>query len=297
MVWPFSLSVLYPYPDTLAGWKVAGACILLVLITWVGIKNLKQKPWFAIGWLWYLGTLVPVIGLVQVGTQAMADRYTYIPLIGLFIIIAWGVPELMPNWYHKTKGLIIITAVAILILMVTTMIQVSYWKNSISLYQHAIKITSNNYMMHNNLGIALTARGKFNEAIKHYNRALRINSDYETANLNLGIALVAQGKMDKGIEYYREVLREKPHYARVHNNLGSFLLIKGDLENATEHFKKALRINKNYAEAYNGLGSAMKIKGEIEEAIALFQKALQIKPDFINAQKNLKKTISERKNE
>ena len=193
---------------------------------------MRRRPWFIMGWLWYIGTLVPVIGLVQIGTQAMADRYTYIPITGLFIIIAWGVPELISNWYYKTKGLAIISGVVFLILMITSLIQVSYWKNSISLYEHAIKITSNNYMMHNNLGFTLTAQGKFNDAIKHYKEALRINPDFETANLNLGIALLAQGKIEECIEYYQEVLREKPHYAKVHNNLGNLLLHKGEIENA-----------------------------------------------------------------
>jgi len=295
MVWPFCLSVLYTYPDNLTVWKVAGAFILLVSISLIGIKYLKQKPWFAVGWLWYIGTLVPVIGLVQIGTQAMADRYTYIPITGLFIIIAWGVPELISNLYYKTKGLAIISAVVFLILMITSSIQVGYWKNSISLYEHAIKVTSNNYMMHNNLGFTLTAQGKFNDAIKHYKEALRINPDFETANLNMGIVLLAQGKIKKCIEYYQEVLIEKPHYAKVHNNLGNLLLHKGEIENAIDHFREALRIKQDYAEAFNGLGVSMKIKGEINEAIALFQEALQIKPDYIEAQNNLTKTLSARK--
>ena len=295
MVWPFYLSVLYPFPNAIAGWKVAGAFLLLVSISLISIKYIKQKPWFAVGWLWYIGTLVPVIGLVQIGTQAMADRYTYIPITGLFIIIAWGVPELISNWYYKTKGLAVISAVVFLILMITSSIQVSYWKNSISLYEHAIYVTPNNYMMHNNLGFTLTAQGKFNDAIKHYKEALCINPDFETANLNLGIALLAQGKIEKCIEYYQEVLREKPHYAKVHNNLGNLLLHKGEIENAIDHFREALRIKQDYAQAFNGLGVSMKIKGEINEAIVLFQEALQIKPDYIEAQNNLTKTLSARK--
>jgi len=292
MVWPSSLSVLYPYQEKLAYWQVAGAFILLISISLLGIKALQQRPWFTVGWLWYVGTLVPVIGLVQIGTQAMADRYTYIPLIGLFIIIAWGVPELMSNWYYKTKGLAIISAAVFLILMRTSSIQVSYWENSISLYEHAINVTSNNYIIHNNLGFDLTARGKWDDAIKNYQEALKINPDFETANLNLGITLLAQGKFDKCVEYYQEVLRVKPRYAKVHNNLGNMLLRKGEIENAIDHFREALRIKQDYAEAYNGLGASMMFKGEINEAIALFQEALRIKPDYIEAQNNLTKALA-----
>ena len=292
MVWPSSLSVLYPYQEKLAYWQVAGAFILLVSISLLGIKALQQKPWFTVGWLWYVVTLVPVIGLVQIGTQAMADRYTYVPLIGLFIIIAWGVPELMSNWHYKTKGLAIISATVFLILIRTSSIQVSYWKNSISLYEHAISVTSNNYIIHNNLGFALTARGKWGDAIKNYQEALKINPDFETANLNLGITLLAQGKFDKCVEYYQEVLQVKPHFAKVHNNLGNMLLRKGEIENAIDHFREALRIKQDYAEAYNGLGASMMFKEEINEAIALFQEALRIKPDYIEAQNNLTKTLA-----
>jgi len=296
MFWPSSLSVLYPYQEYLAYWQIAGAFILLISISLLGIKALQRRPWFTVGWLWYVGTLVPVIGLVQIGTQAMADRYTYIPLTGLFIIIAWGVPELMSNWYYKTKGLAIISAAVFLILMRTSSIQVSYWENSISLYEHAINVTSDNYIIHNNLGFALTARGKWGDAIKNYQEALKINPDFETANLNLGIALLAQGKLDKCIEYYQEVLRAKPRYAKVHNNLGNMLLRKGEIENAIDHFREALCIKQDYAEAYNGLGASMMLKGEINEALALFQEALQIKPDYIEAQNNLTKTLAARTN-
>jgi tetratricopeptide (TPR) repeat protein len=289
MIWPDNLAVLYPYPDTISRWQLIAALIVLSGISFLAIRYLKQLPWLGVGWFWYLGTLVPVIGLVQVGVQALADRYTYIPLTGLFIIFAWGLTQLMAGWRHRRIAISAICAALFPILMTTAWTQASYWQNSLTLFTHALDVTSDNYVIHNNLGFELALKGHADDALKHYREALRINPDFEIAYINLGKALLLKGKLDESVRYYQALLEIKPGYARVHHNLGLTLLRKGDTENAIFHFREALRINNDYAEVYNSLGAAMVSKGKIKEAISHFRQALQIKPDFYEAQKNLSK--------
>jgi tetratricopeptide (TPR) repeat protein len=281
--------MLYPYPDTISRWQLIAALIVLSGISFLAIRYLKQLPWLGVGWFWYLGTLVPVIGLVQVGVQALADRYTYIPLTGLFIIFAWGLTQLMAGWRHRRIAISAICAALFPILMTTAWTQASYWQNSLTLFTHALDVTSDNYVIHNNLGFELALKGHADDALKHYREALRINPDFEIAYINLGKALLLKGKLDESVRYYQALLEIKPGYARVHHNLGLTLLRKGDTENAIFHFREALRINNDYAEVYNSLGAAMVSKGKIKEAISHFRQALQIKPDFYEAQKNLSK--------
>ena len=188
MIWPFHLAIFYPYPGMPPVWQIAGACLLLVFISCIAIRTVRRYPYFAVGWLWYLGTLVPVIGLVQVGLQSMADRYTYIPLTGIFIIIAWGIPDLIAKWRYKKIGLFITTTTLISILMICTWSQVGCWRNSITLFSHAINVTENNSVAHNNLGSAFADQGKASETIKHYAEALRIDPMYADAHYNLGNA-------------------------------------------------------------------------------------------------------------
>jgi tetratricopeptide (TPR) repeat protein len=232
---------------------------------------------------------------VQIGLQAMADRYTYIPLIGVFIIVAWGVPELLHKWRHKEKLLGIATVAVLTILSITSWVQIQYWKNTVLLFNHTVEVTDNNYVMHNNLGFALTARGRPDEAIKHYKEALRLNPDFEPPNINLGLALLSQGKFDECIDYYQEVLRVNPDYARVHNNLGAVLWRLGKIKEATVHFRKAVLLKPDYAEAHNSLGAALVSIGKNEKAIAHLQEALRLKPDYSQAQRNLSKAIASQK--
>jgi Flp pilus assembly protein TadD len=296
MIWPANLAVFYRFPDTVQLWKAVGAFLLLTGVSILVIRSLKKRPYLGVGWLWYLGTLLPVIGLVQAGLwPAMADRFAYVPLIGLFVGIAWGIPDLAAGWRYKVKGLGTITAAVLIILMTTSWLQARYWKNSVMLFKHAVEVTDNNYVMHDNLGFALTARGRPDEAIKHYKEAIRINPDFEQANINLGLALLSQGKFDECIDYYQEVLRVKPGSAKVHNNLGVVLLRLGKIEEATVHFRKAVIIKPDYAEAHNSLGVALVFKGKNEKAIAHLQEALRLKPDYALARRNLSKAFAAQK--
>jgi len=289
MIWPDNLAVLYPHPGTISEWHFIAALILLISISYLAIRYLKQLPWLGVGWFWYLGTLVPVIGIVQVGVQALADRYTYIPLTGLFIIFAWGVTQLMAEWRYRTIAIFAMCAALFPILMITAWTQASYWQNSRSLFTHTLNVTSNNYVIHNNLGYELAVMGRLDDALKHYREAIRINPDFEIAYVNLGKALLLKGKVNESIRYYQALLKIKPAYAGVHHNLGLVLLRKGDIENAIFHFQESLRINNEYAEVYNSLAAAMLSKGEINRAISFYRQALQIRPGFYEAQKNLSK--------
>ncbi|MFC1895071.1 tetratricopeptide repeat protein [Thermodesulfobacteriota bacterium] len=206
MIYPSKLAAIYHHPGMLPWWQIIGACLLLVTVSFVAARNVKKRPYFAVGWLWYIGTLIPVIGLVQVGNQSMADRYTYIPFIGLFIVIAWGVPELASRWEHSKKWLAALATAALAAFMVVTWKQVGHWQNSITLYEHNINVAGDHVVTHNSLGVAFEKQGRIEEAIEHYVQTLKIKPDYETVHYNLGNALQGQGRIDGAIKHYLEAL-------------------------------------------------------------------------------------------
>jgi len=293
MIWPFHLAVLYPYPPTFPWWQVAGACLLLATVSLLAIRAVKRRPYLAMGWLWYVGTIVPVIGLVQVGSQAMADRYTYVPLIGLFIMIVWGVPELVARWRHRKTALSIIAATFLSILTATTLLQVRYWTNSITLFEHALHVTTNNYVAHDNLAFALEKQDRINEAISNYSKALRINPSLASTRNSLAVILAKQGRIDEAISHFSEALRRDPEYAEAYNNLGLAFANQGGTSEAIKHYSAALRINPKYAKAHNNLGVVLADQGRITEAIRHFSDALQIDPEYADAHYNLGITLDE----
>ncbi|MDB4285648.1 tetratricopeptide repeat protein, partial [bacterium] len=287
MIYPFQLAVLYPYPGAFPWWKVTGACLLFVSASLLAVQRRRKAPYFAVGWLWYVGSLVPVIGLIQVGQQAMADRYTYIPLIGIFIVIAWGIPELVERWRHKKIWLATLSIVLFSIMLVSTHRQVKYWENNITLYSHTLEVTSGNTLPHNNLGIALFSKGQYDEAIEHYREALRIKPDFEPAHNNLGNALFVKGQFDDAIKHYREALRLNPDSFDAHNNLGVALRSKDLIDDVIKHYREALRLNPDYIDAHNNLGIVLKSKGLIDDAIKHYREALRLNPDYEKAHNNL----------
>jgi protein O-mannosyl-transferase len=287
MLWPARLAVLYPYAQALPVLWVAAAFLALMGISVAVIRAARPYPYLSVGWFWYLGTLVPVIGFVQVGDQAMADRYTYVPLIGLFIIVAWGVPDLLVRWPLRKIGLPASAGLVILACAIAARNQLQYWEDSTTLWTHALAVTTANNIANNNLGVSLAGQGKLDEAIAHYSEALRIKPDYADAHNNLGAALADQGKVDEAIAHYSEALRLRPDYADAHNNLGVSLGGQGKLDEAIAHFTEALRLKPDSAKAHNNLGVAMASQGKLEEAIAHFTEALRIKPDYADAHNNL----------
>jgi tetratricopeptide (TPR) repeat protein len=218
-IWPYPLAHFYPYPDAVSFLKVAGACLLLTGISAVAILNRRRRPYLLVGWLWYLGTLVPVIGLVQVGHQALADRYTYLPLIGLFIIIAMGIPDILSGWRRWRTLLAVSGGLILIILMIVTRLQLQHWRNGIEAYQHTLAVTSGNYIVHNNLGIALLKRGKLPEAVTHFKESVQINPRYAKGYYNLGVALVMEGKIREAIPNFFEAVRLNPAFGEARVSL------------------------------------------------------------------------------
>jgi Flp pilus assembly protein TadD len=287
MIWPHKLAVFYPHPVTLPLWEVIGSGLLLAGVSVLVIWAARKRPYHGVGWFWYLGTLVPVIGLVQVGAQAMADRYTYIPLIGLFVMIAWGVPERLAEWRYRKIIFSTSAGVVLLILMIVTRLQVNHWQNDITLFKHSLAVTSDNFVLHNNLGIVLARQGKTEEAIAHHTEALRISPYNANIHCNLGVAFAEQGKIQEAIAHYAEALRIEPDYVEAHNNLGVALAGQGKIDEAMAHYAEALRIDPHHSIAHYNLGVALGEQGKTEEAIAHFTEAIRIKPDYTLAHGNL----------
>jgi tetratricopeptide (TPR) repeat protein len=322
MFWPAKLAVFYPYHDPLpAGW-VAASVFLLLLIT-AGVLYLRnRKPYLLTGWFWYLGTLVPVIGIVQAGEQAMADRYTYIPLIGLFIMIAWGAYDLSQKLpQHK----VVLSLAAVTVLAAFTAVswkQIGYWKNSMILFEHAIAVTKNNHLAHHQVGVLLADQGRITEALPHFLEAIRVKPDYARARVGLGNAWVRQGRLDEaesqfreamriqpaflesylgmgtlmqargkteeGIAFLRKALEIDPAYPKTYFLLGEFLFAQGKTNDAMVFYKRAIELNPQYADAaYNDLGIALRSQGKIPEAMAKYREAIRINPRNISAYMNL----------
>ena len=293
-IWPNDLAVIYQHPgDTLPIWQICGAAFLIVSVILLTIYLSKQYPYVMVGLFWYLGTLVPVIGLVQVGEQAMADRYTYIPLIGIFIIITWGVSDLLKKWHYR-KIFFKVSAVIILSALTTcTFFQVGHWKNGITLFENAVKVTENNFQAHNNLGIAL-GPVDLDRAISHYKEALRIYPNYGMALNNLGNALSDKGNYDEAVLYFTKALKIIPHEARVHNNLGIVLQKRGRIDEAIGYYEEALRLKPDYGKAHYNIGDVLEKKGRIDEAIGHYLEALRLKPYFYEAHNNLGNALQKR---
>ena len=269
-VWPAALAPFYPYSHTLPLWQVAGSLALLAGISVAAYGLRARAPYVLMGWLWYLGTLVPVIGLVQVGGQAMADRYTYVPLIGIFVAFSWAI-----------SGYVFVAASAgaLVAALFVTQRQVAAWSTSATLFTHALAVTSDNWLAHNDLGLVLFEAGKTDEAIAHYTEALWIAPNYVEAHNNLGNALEKLGKRDEAIAQFRQALSLRPGYARVHNNIGVALWGQGKTNEAIAEYGRALEIDPGYAKAEENLALALAGEGRLAEAIDHYERALRTRPD------------------
>ncbi|MCP4107715.1 MAG: tetratricopeptide repeat protein [Desulfobacteraceae bacterium] len=288
MILPHNLAFLYPHRGMPPAWQTISACVLLISVSIGAVKTFKKHPWFAVGWLWYIGTLVPVIGLVQVGSHSMADRYTYVPLTGIFIIIAWGVPELLDklrtrndNKYPVFSKLLLSFAAAAVLsaLMACTWIQTRYWSDSITLFEHAIDVTADNAVAHTNLGVTLQEQGRMEEAVYHLSEVLRIKPRYAKGHNNLGTALESMGKTAEAARHYSKALELNPNLVKAHNNMGSFLEKQGSISEAIRHYYEAKRLDPDFAEVRNNLAVALFRNGSAGEAVVHFKEALKIKPD------------------
>jgi tetratricopeptide (TPR) repeat protein len=279
MFWPIRLSVIYPYPDAYAVWKVAAAAALLLGIFILVIMQIRQRPYLVVGWLWYFGTLVPVIGLFQVGIQAYADRYTYLPLVGLFIMIAWGFAEIVGRWRLKAVLLAPVATILTLVLITTSRTQIDHWANDISLYSHALKITEKNFKAHNNLASALSERGRHEEALFHMTAAVKLSSHNPISINNLGYVQMQQGLYEEAIINFKRAIDLKPNYLKAHQNLAMTLIRTDKIDEAVYHYKIALDIAPDSKDVLNDLANLMVKQRRITEALAYYSKALDLDPD------------------
>jgi hypothetical protein len=276
MIWPSNLAVFYPYPGLLVPWHVLGSVFLLIAITSVVIWKAKKIPYLATGWLWYLGTLVPVIGIVQVGSHAMADRYTYITLIGLFIMVAWGVPELLRKWSYRKEILLASSALSILCLSIITWTQVGYWQNSTTLYDHTLEVTDNNWPIYYNRGAAYYHLGNYRQAIEDLNRAIEIKPGYAEAYVSRGLAYNELGNYRQAIEDLNSAIEINPEYAEAYYNRGITYYHIGNYRQAIENYDRAIEIKPAYADAYYNRGAAYLMLGNKDFGCHDAQKACEL---------------------
>jgi tetratricopeptide (TPR) repeat protein len=325
--WPGGLGVYYPFSsEGVPTWQIGAALILIAAVTALVLPQASSRAYLITGWFWFLGTLVPVIGLVQVGGQAMADRYHYIPSIGLFVFLVFGLADLTVAWRIERIG-IAVTSIVILFFGFLTAHQIGWWKDSMTLFERTLSVTPDNLVIQYNLGHVLGQQKRYNEAVPHFTEALRIKPDFFDALINMGITLSEQGRPAEAIAYYRRALEVEPKSAKAHmqlalalvaqekvddalsqfygalelspndadirTNLGLVLARLGKLSEAAAQLNEALRLNPKSAEAHNNLGLVFLANGQPEKSIEYFSTALQLKPDLKVARDNLKRAQSQ----
>ncbi len=287
LVWPDDLSVFYPYPLTFSAGKVALAGAFLLVVTGLVVLGLRRRPWLAVGWFWYVGMLVPVIGFVQVGAHSMADRYTYIPLIGIFIVLAWALAELASR---RPAGRMVAVLVGVSVLgacVVATTRQLSYWRNTFTLFEHALALNFENSVAHDNLGAEYCAQRKYDLARPHFEAALQLTPQNYVSQCHMGFIRLMDGKLDESIDHFAEALRIKPELAEAESGLGAALARKGRVDEAIEHLREAIRLDAQDAAARANMGNILLHRGQVNEAKEYFAAALRIKPDDAGANSGL----------
>jgi tetratricopeptide (TPR) repeat protein len=319
--WPTKLGVPYPFVSDLPEMKVALAVIFLLAATVMAFAAARRAPYVLVGWAWFVGTLVPVIGLVQVGSQAMADRYSYVPLIGVFVMVSWCAVELTRQWRWQGLALALPAAMILAGCFVCTRLQVACWRNNLTLFSHTLRVTENNPVAEQCFGFALALSGKEQEAIQHFDAALRLWPDYQPALLDRGVALIVEGRMDEAVADFQEAIRRQPNsekayyqlagamarqkklaeaqasyllalrcqpnFAEAHSKLGNVLLLLGDKTNAMSHLYEAVRINPDYAEGQYALGNELAQQQKFAESVIHLRAAIKAQPNYASALNDL----------
>jgi tetratricopeptide (TPR) repeat protein len=260
LFWPVDLAVFYPHPGHWPLEQVLLAGGLMLAISVLLVVQRGRYPFLLMGWLWFVGTLVPVIQLVQTGSHAMADRYAYIPSLGVLILAIWGAYELTRRWQYRVIALSVAGWAAIVLCLGLTRQQLGYWQDNETLFGHALEVTENNYLAHKVLGDVFLEKNQTDEAISQYQEAIRLAPDYAKAHYNLGVALEKEGQTDEATRQYQETIRLKPDYAEAHNNLGAALGRKGQIDEAIRQFQEAIRLKPDFVKAHNNLAAALEMK-------------------------------------
>jgi tetratricopeptide (TPR) repeat protein len=330
-VWPIGLSVFYPHPGSdLAVWKILGSALLLAVVTvWV-VQGARKRPYLAVGWLWYVIGLIPVIGLLQFGAQSRADHFMYLPCIGIFMMVTWGLPELASRWNVPGRALLTAAGVVVAVLAALTVHQATFWKDTDALFNHALKVTGDNYMADYFLGLAAEKRGKEEEAVKRYKNAMRLNPNYadpvsrragiedrkgnakeaerlyrlavelnpyhSEAQYGLGLLLARRGELHQSYKHFYESQRVEPDFEPVHIDLAKALTAGNRIDDAIRHYAKALRINPANAEAHVNSAILLARKGKLDEAENHCREALKVDPAHPDANNNLGVLLKHRGN-
>jgi len=322
--WPNDLAVYYPFARTgIPGWEMIGAAFLLIGITAFCFFQRRSRPYLIVGWLWFVGTLVPVIGLVQVGGQAMADRYFYVPSIGLFIAVVFGLADIAKSWRIALSLSTVLAAAVLLVLATLTNAQIQHWRDSFTLFEHTLAVTPPNLHIEHNLGLALGGIGRYDEAAAHFEKALQIDPNFYDSLVGTGVTRSFQGRFPEATDYFQTAIRSQPdritaHIELVHvlwkqnrdqealeelqralplapndasvrADLGLALELVGKMPEAIEQLRESLRLNPNNAETHANLGLALLNSGNARESIPEFEAALRLKPELKGAADNLQR--------
>jgi len=282
MIWPVHLAIFYPvFINSLSWGQVAAAALALLAISFLVLKGARKYPYLPVGWFWYLGTLVPVIGLVQVGLQSMADRYTYVPLIGIFIILAWGLSDLSAKWRGRKLWLGAAAGLGLVTLMTLTWYQIGYWRNTKSLFEHAVEVTENNFMAYSILIKEYEKAGQIDKATKMFQKAIEINN-FPLAYYNFGELVLRHNLFDEAIPILEKVIQFRTDFATPYNTLGLIYDHNGRYTEALAMYQKAIELDPTYGDAYNNFGIYYAKQGRYGDAIAMFQKAVKFNPTSEN---------------
>lgn len=288
LFWPRNLAVYYPFPP--AGhplWLGLAALLLLAGVSAFVWRFAGGASYLVAGWLWYLGTLVPVIGLIQVGGQAMADRYTYVPYFGVFVMIVWGASDLLARFRVQRPAVTGLVLTVLIVLSLLSWRQVWLWRDSTTLFEHALSVTRDNAVIEYDLGIALGQQGRSGEAAAHFAEAVRVWPEFNDALFNMGVALAAQGRLDEALSYYARALKVRPDSAKVQLNIGSTLAQQGKLDESLPYLNEALRLEPDSAQAHTNVGLILLRQGRAQEALSHLQRAVQLDPHSPEAENNL----------
>ncbi len=276
MLWPHDMAVFYPFPAHIPAWQIIGATLLIILISAVVIVMAKRLPYLIVGWLWYTITILPVIKIVQIGDDAMADRYTYLPSIGIFIMLAWGIFLLLKNEAMRKKILLPVAIAIIILFSVLTWKQCGYWKNTATIFNHTLRVTENNFLAHSIIAAVLVDEGKIDEAIEHCNNAIRIEPNFSDAYKVRGNAYNMANQLQQALENYNELIRLKPNDQDAYNGKGVVYAKVGRYQQAIEEFNIAIRLKQDYVNAYNNRSQAYLLMGNNELGCGDAQKACEL---------------------
>lgn len=285
--WPASLSPLYLYPDAIPAWQIAGSAALLAVITWVAVRARTSRPYILVGWTWFLVTLVPVIGLVQVGSQPFADRYMYVPAIGIFLAVAWTAVDLAGRSATRRVLARVAGAAVVTVLAVVSHRQAGVWRDSVTLWEHAVSVGPDNYRAHTNLGFALAEADEIDRAIAAYREAIRLRPGFPNAHNYLGALLSQRGRHAEAAVELRAALKTRPRFVEARNNLGLALAALDQPGDAIGEFREAVRLDPTFAPAWNNLGIVLAGVGQIEAAVQAFTESVRYQPESAQAHYNL----------